>query len=137
VARQLRLKEGTVWSRLSKARRYLQERLARRGVALSAALGALGLARDTAKAAVPAFLVKCTTKAAVSFAASRAVADLVSAKVAVLTNAVMHTMSSTNSILPPSFWCWGLSLAQAASWLIARLRNEPARRRMHRRRPPR
>jgi DNA-directed RNA polymerase specialized sigma24 family protein len=71
AARQLGLKEGTVWSRLSQARERLQERLTRRGVALSAALGAVGLTQDSATAAVPALLVNCTTKAAVSFAAGQ------------------------------------------------------------------
>src|SRR5262249_17945828 len=50
AARQLYLKEGTVWSRLAEARKRLHARLSRRGVELSAVLGAAALTSDTATA---------------------------------------------------------------------------------------
>ena len=43
VARQLRVKEGTISSRLAEAKRRLQERLSARGVSLAAFLGAVSL----------------------------------------------------------------------------------------------
>jgi RNA polymerase sigma factor (sigma-70 family) len=94
AARQLGLAEGTVWSRLARARRRLQAQLARRGVALGAVLCAIGLGRPTA--AVPAMLVNCTTKAALSFAAGKAMAaDLVFPQVADLAKGALQTMSIT------------------------------------------
>src|SRR5262249_24053696 len=59
-------KEGTVSSRLAKARAILQARLERRGVALSAVLSGLALAQQ-ASAAVPAALLTATQKAALAF----------------------------------------------------------------------
>jgi RNA polymerase sigma factor (sigma-70 family) len=50
AARVLGVKEGTVWSRLTQARRRLQMRLARRGVVLSAALAALALSDEACRA---------------------------------------------------------------------------------------
>jgi RNA polymerase sigma factor (sigma-70 family) len=73
AARQLRLPEGTLASRLATARRLLAKRLARRGVSLSG--GALAvMLTEAAPAAVPAPLVSSTVKAAVLVAAGQVAA---------------------------------------------------------------
>ncbi len=85
---------GTVSGRLSRARALLATRLARRGVALSAAGLAAMLARESAAAGMPAGLVGPTVRAASLFAAqgATAMAGAVPAGVAALTQEVLKTM---------------------------------------------
>jgi RNA polymerase sigma factor (sigma-70 family) len=96
AADQLGLKEGTVSSRLAQARKDLQQRLARRGVVLSAALCAAELSRTTATAAVPPALLNSTIQAALSFATGKTLADLACAEVAGLARGVLQNMGTTS-----------------------------------------
>ena len=64
VARQLGCAEGTVASRLARAREMLARRLAARGVALSGGVLAAVLSRSVASAGVPTSVVISTIKAA-------------------------------------------------------------------------
>jgi RNA polymerase sigma factor (sigma-70 family) len=74
VAQQLGLPLNTLRGRLSQARERLRQRLARRGVTLSAALlvPALAEGESAAEAAMPATLVVVTTRSAAAFAAGQA-----------------------------------------------------------------
>jgi hypothetical protein len=96
AARQLGWPQGTVASRLSRGRVLLTQRVARRGLALSSvALGAT-LARAAAPAGVPVPLLVSTLKAASFVGAGRApAADVISGKVAALTEGVIRAMFVT------------------------------------------
>jgi RNA polymerase sigma factor (sigma-70 family) len=91
AARALGIKEGTVRTRLTKARALLQKALARRGVALWAVLAAVGL-----PAALPGPLVASTVRATTLLAAGNAVeAGVISASVAQLLRGAKTTMFPT------------------------------------------
>ena len=93
AARQLGLPEGTVSSRLARARTMLAKRLARRGLTVTGGSLAAVLAQNAASACVPASVVSSTIKTAALIAASQgAVAGVVSTKVAALTEGVMKAM---------------------------------------------
>jgi RNA polymerase sigma factor (sigma-70 family) len=92
AAAQLGLAEGTVASRLARARALLAKRLVRRGVVLTG--GALaGLLAQRAAAGVPAAVVSATIRAASLFAAGQgAAAGGISAPVAALLKGVLRAM---------------------------------------------
>jgi RNA polymerase sigma factor (sigma-70 family) len=92
VARELGLPEGTLSSRLARARALLGRRLRPHGIALSAACVAAGLAGG-ASAAPPAALTAATAAAAVSLAAGQAAA--VSPRILMLTEGVLRAMTLT------------------------------------------
>jgi RNA polymerase sigma factor (sigma-70 family) len=84
---------GTVWSRLSRARERLRRSLARRGVALPAAVLAAGLT-SPARAAPPAILLDATVRTALGFARRRATEAAVSSGSAItLATGVLHAMT--------------------------------------------
>jgi RNA polymerase sigma factor (sigma-70 family) len=93
VARQLGLPEGTVASRLARARNMLAKRLTQRGVALSSGTLAAILSREAASAAVPPLVVSSTIEAATFVAAGEAASmGAISVKVAALTTGVIKAM---------------------------------------------
>jgi RNA polymerase sigma factor (sigma-70 family) len=90
VARQLKIPEGTLSSRLTTARRLLAKRMTRHGFSVSGGALALAVAHETTSAAVPATLVSSTVKAA-----TLTTTGLISVQVAALTQGVLKTMFLT------------------------------------------
>jgi uncharacterized protein (TIGR02246 family) len=93
ASRQLGVPQGTVASRLARARAMLANRLARRGLAVTGgALGAV-LSRKAASASVPPAVLSSTLEAVTLVAAGRAAAaGMISARTAALTEGVMKAM---------------------------------------------
>jgi RNA polymerase sigma factor (sigma-70 family) len=92
AARQLRLPEGTVSGHLTRGRAILAKRLARRGLAISAAAVAVTLSGELAVAHAPASVMSETVKAIVLSSAPEAAFTGISIKVAVLTEGVLKAM---------------------------------------------
>jgi RNA polymerase sigma factor (sigma-70 family) len=91
-------KEGTVSSRLTEARLRLRQRLARRGVVLTAVLTAAVLAQRSAAGDVPAALAGSTVRAAARYAAgARAALGGVSPAVAALVRGTARTLVLTRA----------------------------------------
>ncbi len=94
AARQLGIPEGSVASRLARARALLAKRLTQRGVVFSGGSVAAALSAGSASLSAPPALVASTIKAASLLAAGRA-AGVISAKVGALTEGVVKTMFAT------------------------------------------
>jgi RNA polymerase sigma factor (sigma-70 family) len=96
AARQLRLPEGTLSSRLATARKTLARRLSRYGPALSGGVLALVLAERASAAQVPAELLRSVIKAATLVGKGPgAVAAVTSAQVVALSEGVLQAMKLT------------------------------------------
>jgi HlyD family secretion protein len=94
AARELGCPPGTVSSRLTRAREQLRRRLARRGLAPSAAF-AVALAGETGAAPVSAGLVRSTLEAARLLAAGKAAGGALSEQALTLAEGVVRAMSLT------------------------------------------
>lgn len=105
--------QGTVGTRVARAREMLRRRLRRRGFALSALL-----VSGNVVAALPAALVDSTNKAALLGTANQAAAaGVISARVAALTKGALQTMSLTKLILAMSIVLVVSLLGGAAAFL--------------------
>ncbi len=92
AARRLGIPEGTLSSRLSRAKDLLRRRLARRGLAPSVIALEAALAHEARALIVPPALAGATIEAAARVAAGASLAGAVSASVVTLTQGVLHTM---------------------------------------------
>jgi RNA polymerase sigma factor (sigma-70 family) len=94
VARQLRLPEGTVASRLARGRAMLATRLLRRGVGVPAAALAAALPQQAASGSVPAALLANTIKVTTLLAAGEVTAaGAIPTQVSTLTQEVLKAMA--------------------------------------------
>jgi RNA polymerase sigma factor (sigma-70 family) len=120
AARDLGCKEGTLSWRLGEARRQLQQRLTRRGVALSAALCAVALGQTSATA-VPAGLSSATVQAALPLAAGGLpMPGTVSAQVITLARtALPATATAPLKVAVTCVLALGAALAAGVGWLFA------------------
>jgi RNA polymerase sigma factor (sigma-70 family) len=94
AARQLKVPEGTLSTRLRTARTMLAKRMARHGLPVSGGAVAAVLTEKAASAGVPTSVVSSTIKAATLLAAGQA-AGVISVKVAALTEGVLKAMFLT------------------------------------------
>ena len=92
AAIRLGISEGTLSSRLARAKSRLRDRLTRRGFALSAATLASVLAQDAHAVILPPVLVDSTIRVATLVAAGSSLAGVVSTSVATLTEGVLKAM---------------------------------------------
>jgi RNA polymerase sigma factor (sigma-70 family) len=92
AAAELGCKEGTVKSRVNRARQLLGRRLARRGIKLAVLLAALSVADGAARAALPAGLARATVRFGLLVAAGGPAAGAIPSHVAALAAGVTRAM---------------------------------------------
>ncbi len=97
AAVELGCKEGTVSSRLTRARERLRHQLARRDIHLGALLAALSVAEGAGRAALPAALAKATSRFGLSVAAGEPAAGVIPSQVAALAAGVSRAMFLTKA----------------------------------------
>jgi RNA polymerase sigma factor (sigma-70 family) len=96
VAQELRVKEGTVASRLARGREMLAQRMIRHSAGLSAVTVAAVCSQQSASGALPTALLTRTIDAVRLMAAEQPVmAGMLSAEASTLSEAVLHSMAAT------------------------------------------
>ena len=127
AARHLGCPEGSVSSRLSRARAMLAKRLTRRGVTLPAGAVALLVGRNATTAGVPAALVTSTVEAVGSLTAGSLLASGISPAVTTLTDGVLKAMF-VKKIIPTTMVVLALSVAAitGGSLAIGQVAEKPA-----------
>jgi RNA polymerase sigma factor (sigma-70 family) len=97
AAAELGVKDGTVWSRVARARQLLQRRLTRRGIKLSALLAALCIVESASEAGTPAMLARSAIRSGLSVAAGEPAASVIPSQVAALAAGVTRAMFLTKT----------------------------------------
>jgi RNA polymerase sigma factor (sigma-70 family) len=123
AARELGIPEGSVASRLARARVMLAKRLMKRGVVFSSGSVAVVLSSGSASGAASPALVASTIKAASLLAAGQA--GVVSAKVAALAEGVMKAMLLTKLKIATAVLLVAAALAGSAGFLYRTQAAEP------------
>jgi RNA polymerase sigma factor (sigma-70 family) len=95
AAEQLKIPEGTLSTRLDRARAMLAKRMTRYGLSLAGGSLAMLLPNNVASACLPTSLVISTARAATLFAVGEISAKVISAKAITLTRGVLKTMLLT------------------------------------------
>ncbi len=115
AAQRLGIKEGTLASRLSRARERLGQRLARRGVDLAAVLAAMALSGQSASA-LSSMLIPSTIKAALETAAGQQLADVASASVAEMVTSATAAMMMSKAKITTLLLLTATVLTGAGAW---------------------
>src|SRR5262249_4967822 len=97
AAAELGIREGTVSSRLTRARQRLQQRLTRRGIKLAGLLAALSVAESVCRASVTTPLAHATIRSALLVAAGGTLAGVIPSRVAALAAGVTRAMFLTKA----------------------------------------
>jgi len=118
AARELRVPQGTVASRLARARAILAKKLTRRGLAVSSAALAIAVSRNAAKASVPGSALSSTIKAVTQIGSGESVAGLISAKVAILTEITMKSLLLAKLQVAATVMLLLALTGFGASWLL-------------------
>jgi RNA polymerase sigma factor (sigma-70 family) len=97
AAAELGIKEGTLSSRLTRARQRLQNRLTRRGIKLAALLAALSVAESAGQATASATLAAITIRSGLLVAAGGSAPGVIPSHVAALATGVTRAMFLTKA----------------------------------------
>jgi RNA polymerase sigma factor (sigma-70 family) len=119
AAAELGIKEGTVATRLLRARRRLQQQLARRGIKLGALLAALAVAESGSQAAVPLRLTSAALRCGLWVAAGglgHPAAGPIPRAVAALAAGVTRAMFFTKARIATALLLAAGALAGASFW---------------------
>jgi hypothetical protein len=122
AARMLGWPTGSMSRRLARARELLRKRLVRRGLALSAGVFSLLLAKDTAAAAVPPSLLDGTVRSAMLFSrAGPAAAKAMAPSVSALMDQVLESLRLSSLKRKMAHWLAiviFLALGSIGAWYI-------------------